>query len=111
MKAVARALLVILATHTGALAEVPPIDVKTENVLRKNTWVEAHFSVHNTGDIPVKSIIVNCTFFDKDQKPLANEIGAVSNVRPNEKAFGKAMARYGNGMTGAECRLDNAYGF
>lgn len=95
----------------SAYAQTPAIAVSTENILRKGTWVEAHFSAANGGSIPMKNVVVSCTFFDDGKKPLATETGIISNVQPKEKAFGKAMAKFENGMTGANCRLDNAYPF
>ncbi|MFC4172634.1 hypothetical protein ACFOYU_11275 [Microvirga sp. GCM10011540] len=108
MKKAICATMLLISSGGGATAQSRVVTIETENVLRSRAHIEAHFSVKNDSGTALGMVVAHCTFFDKDDTPLATETGIIQNLQAGEKAFGKATARYSPGMTTAQCRINSA---
>jgi hypothetical protein len=93
----------VIAAPSIALGQAS-IGVETETLVRVGNEVRANFSVTNGTGRAIRSVFVECTFFDGDKKPFNTQTAVVSNLQTGEKAFGKATIIDLKTVKTAECR-------
>lgn len=103
--AFAGALALCLSAPT--LGQAEGLTSALEKLTRNGDRVRAEFSVTNSG-VAVSTVVVKCTMFDKDQRPLGTATSTISNLAAGERDTGAATTAHAAGMAEVRCRVQSA---
>ncbi len=99
-----------LALHllTPDLCQAATVTSALEKLTRRGDRIRAEFSVTNSG-VAVSTVVVKCTMFDKNQRPLGTATGTVLNLSAGERETGTATTTYAIGMEEVRCQVEGVY--
>ncbi len=98
----------VLCLVTPALCQAEALTSSLERLTRNGDRIRAEFSVTNSG-VAVRTVVVKCTMFDKDQRPLGTATGTISNLSAGERDTGSATTAHAAGMEQVRCRVQSVY--
>ncbi len=90
------------------LCQAAGVATRLEKMTQDGGRMRAEFSVTNSG-VAVSTVVVKCTMFDKDQRPLGTATGRILNLSAGERDIGVATTAHAIGMEEVRCRVEGAY--
>jgi hypothetical protein len=97
-----------LCLSTSTLCQAEAVTSSLEKLTRNGDRIRIEYSVTNAG-AAVNTVVVKCTMFDKDQRPLGTATSTISDLGAGERDTGTAATTHAAGMQEVRCRVQSVY--